>query len=91
MKKRLSEQGIPVIDVYLFGSLASGTPHHWSDIDIAVIHKPFARSHVEERRIVQQARDDFSAPVDIVCLRPEHLADQRFALSREIRERGIPV
>lgn len=38
--KRLSE-GIHVEAVILYGSYAAGTPHEWSDIDVAVISPDF--------------------------------------------------
>ena len=36
-KKELINQGIKIIDLYLFGSYINGTPDEWSDIDIAVV------------------------------------------------------
>ncbi|MBI3618975.1 nucleotidyltransferase domain-containing protein [Candidatus Peregrinibacteria bacterium] len=88
-KKRLKEENIPVVGVYLFGSLARGTPHRWSDVDIAVVHKPFAALRSQERRSVRSIRDDFSVPMDIICLRTEDLQNKYLGIAREVREHGL--
>ncbi|MBI1812723.1 nucleotidyltransferase domain-containing protein [Candidatus Peregrinibacteria bacterium] len=90
-KKRLNAGGIPVVGVYLFGSLAHGKPHRWTDVDIAVVHEPFAKLRSQERRSVRSLRDDFSVPMDIVCLRSEDLKNDYLALAKEVREHGVPA
>ena len=37
----LEQHGLPVSQVVLFGSFASGQPHEWSDIDLIVISPHF--------------------------------------------------
>jgi predicted nucleotidyltransferase len=91
MKERLVADGIPVVDVYLFGSLVNGRTHKWSDVDIAVVHKAFADGRMQERRRVRSLREDFDVPMDIVCLRPEDFDNRYWALPQEVKKHGIPV
>ena len=91
MKQRLKADGVPVVSVYLFGSLAMGRQHRWSDVDIAVIHEPFAETRSMERRKVRSLRDDFEVPMDIVCLRSEDFQNHFLSIANEVRERGLAV
>ena len=91
MKQRLKAHGIPVVDIYLFGSLAAGKPHRWSDVDIAVIHDSFEKSRAKERRKVRSMREDFDVPIDIICLHPEDLHNRFLGIANEVRERGLLV
>ncbi len=91
MKKRLLSEGIPVINVYLFGSLARGTPRRWSDIDIAVVHRQFLPDRFEERSRIRSTREDFDVPMDIICLHPEDFENRYWALPQEVKKHGIPV
>ncbi|MGQ9571972.1 MAG: nucleotidyltransferase domain-containing protein [Dehalococcoidia bacterium] len=44
------QQGIRVEAVILYGSYAHGTPHEWSDIDLAVISPDFEGLRMPERQ-----------------------------------------
>lgn len=39
----LEDKGIPVEEVYLFGSYAWGKPNRYSDVDLAVVSKKFEK------------------------------------------------
>ncbi len=91
MKERLLKEGIPVVNVVLFGSLAQGTTNTWSDVDIAVIYKPFGMNRAEEYMHIGNSREDFSVPMDIVCLRQEDMDNQYSTIIREVEKNGIPV
>jgi len=91
MKHRLLQQGIPVVQVLLFGSLVEGATHRWSDVDIAVVYDPFGANRLEEHSRIADAREDFDVPMDIVSLRREDLGDRYSTIAREVREHGIPV
>jgi len=91
MKERLLSQGIPVVDVYLFGSLATGKTHRWSDVDIAVVHRPFLPQRFEERSRIRSAREDYDVPMDILCFRSEDLENKFWGVAREVKRHGIPV
>lgn len=91
LKAKLKERGVPVVSVLLFGSLAEGTSHRWSDVDIAVVHDAFDESRMRERFIIRGEREDYDVPMDIVCLHPEDLEDLSFGIAQEIRKHGVPV
>lgn len=91
MKKKLLQQGIPVVYVYLFGSLAHGTPHDGSDIDIAVVHEPFENDRFEEQSRVSGAREDFDVPMDIICLHTKDMDNRFSTIVQEVKRHGIPV
>lgn len=46
--KALVEQGVPVYQGIIFGSQATGHPHHWSDIDLLVLSPRFDQSRTRE-------------------------------------------
>ena len=89
MKERLRAEGIPVVNVYLFGSLAHGKTHRFSDVDIAVVHEQFDVSRSQERRKVRSLREDYDVPIDIVCLHPEDMENRFLSISREVQTQGI--
>ncbi|MEK7217874.1 MAG: nucleotidyltransferase domain-containing protein [Patescibacteria group bacterium] len=91
MKERLLAENVPVVNVYLFGSLARGKTHRWSDVDIAVVYRPFLPHDIEERLRIRSAREDFDVPMDIVCLHPEDLDNIFLGIAQEVRHHGIPV
>ena len=91
MKQRLIGYGVPVVQVYLFGSLAEGKTHPWSDVDIAVVYDPFASNRLEEHSRISDAREDFNVPMDIVSLRREDLDNRYSTIVQEVKNRGIPV
>ena len=90
-KKILRENNIPIIDVLLFGSLASDNIHKWSDIDIAVIHKPFADAKMQERRTIRRLHKDSRFPVDILCFYPEDMENKLLGIAQEVKKHGIAV
>lgn len=91
MKERLLTEKVPVVNVYLFGSLARGNPHRWSDVDIAVVYRPFLPHGSEERFRIRSAREDFDVSMDIVCLHPEDLDNKYLGIAQEVKRHGIPV
>lgn len=91
MKKKLELLGVPIDNVYLFGSLVEGETHRWSDVDIAVVYRPFLSDPWEEHRRIAQSREDFSIPTDIVCLRLEDLENRYSTIAQEVKKHGIPV
>lgn len=88
---RLRQRGYPVRKVFLFGSVAHGTSHKDSDIDIAVFCEPFkARKHLENVRFLLEAKK-IDMRIQTVCLHPKDFANPFFTLAREVQEHGIEV
>jgi stress-induced morphogen len=68
---RLERNGIRVEAAILYGSHASGNPHEWSDIDVAIVSPDFEGMPLWERqRIVSRAtlgRHPDLAPIAYPC------------------------
>lgn len=90
-KHAVEQAGIPILGVYLFGSLSKGETHRWSDVDIAVIYRPFATSRMEEHRMIRRQRTRFDVPMDIVCLHPNDLEKRYWRVAQEVQKHGISV
>jgi predicted nucleotidyltransferase len=91
LKKRLLKQGVPVQKVYLFGSVARGETHQWSDVDIAVVCLPFQPTRLEENVEVSKAREAVDLCIETVCLHPEDLLNKYSTIAQELKKHGIEV
>ena len=91
LKKELLKQGIPVRQLFLYGSVAKGKTHKWSDVDIAVICDPFGSSRLEENLACSTARWDIDLRIETVCLHPEDLKNGLSTLAHEVKKYGIAV
>ena len=92
LKLLLERHGFPVLQVMLFGSVAKGTPWEQSDIDIAVVHQPFAASRTEELRSLCRAEEgEELSNIEVVYFHPEDLQDKYSTLVQEVKKYGIPV
>ena len=63
LKKRLLAEGIRFDAIYLFGSVAREQAHLWSDIDVAIVCKPFLETRHEENMIVCRLRRDIDVRI----------------------------
>lgn len=91
LKELLLAQDIPVENVFLFGSSVRGDTHSWSDIDVAIVHRPFLTSRFEERTAIRRSRRALDLRIETVSFRPEDFDNEYFALAREVKKNGIPV
>ena len=90
IKKTLLERGVPVVDVLLFGSIVRDGKKP-NDIDIAIIYDQFESSRLEECATITEAREDYSVPMDIVCLRQEDMENIFSTIVQEVKKTGQPV
>ena len=90
-KKLLLRRGYPIERIVLYGSVAKGTAHLSSDIDIAVITNPFHESRVREGGEMLLASKDIDLRIETVTLHPGDFERPFFALAREIERTGIEV
>lgn len=81
----------PVENVYLFGSVARNQAKEDSDIDIAVICKPFDRSKIQEIRLLYSTIPSLDARVSLVILRPDELNELTSIVPHAISTDGILV
>jgi predicted nucleotidyltransferase len=91
LRERLLRKGVPVRNVFLFGSVARGTARDDSDIDIAVVCEPYkATKHEENVEFLLEGKK-VDMRIQTVCLHPQDFENRYFTLAREIERHGIPV
>lgn len=92
LKLLLERHGFPVVQVFLFGSVAKEATHPNSDIDIAVVHRPFGRSRLDElHSMCRIEQEEDLRNIEVVYFHPEDLEDKYSTLVREVKKHGIPV
>lgn len=91
LREELRKRKLPVRQVYLFGSVAKGNTHKWSDIDIAVICDPFRSTRHEEDMELRLARRAIDSRISPISLHPEDLENHLSTLAYEVKKSGIPV
>ncbi len=91
--KKIWQKDFPtsVQDVYLFGSVARDQAHEDSDIDIAVVCVPFARSKIREARALYASSPDMDARVSLVVIHPQELDQKTTVLPATLRNEGIVI
>lgn len=94
VKRLEKEAGLPVEEVFLFGSYAWGKPTTKSDLDLAVISQKFHRIDVIKRLmilsdIVRRVYPDLDIEIDVVGFTREEIKNAGyFELASAIRDNG---
>lgn len=92
LKLMLEKHGFPVRGAYLFGSVAKGKTHPWSDIDIAIVHEPFGTDRNEELRAMCKAERQTSLRnIEVVYFHPKDMEDKYSTIVQEVKKHGIAV
>ena len=91
LQDKLQQEHIPVHEVMIFGSIAKGDQHRWSDIDVAIICDPFLPTRHEENMVIRKLRRDIDLRISPMCIHPVDFEAPYWRLPREIRSHGIPV
>lgn len=65
--------------------------HDHSDIDIAVIGRPYKGDRMSEQHALSRIRRGVSYKIQPIWFYPEHLADKYSTVAMEIKKDGIPV
>jgi len=75
---RYLQDQINITEVILFGSYAAGTPHKYSDIDIAVISPDFEKKDLSFKAdLASRAKINCSLDVEIHSFTKKNLEDAR--------------
>ncbi|MBI1813077.1 nucleotidyltransferase domain-containing protein [Candidatus Peregrinibacteria bacterium] len=90
-KNALLQQGYPVEQVLLFGSHAKGTQRQKSDIDVAVICKPFLPTRMDEMGKFWIVASDVDLRIEPICLHPEDFDEKYSTIIQEVKRTGIAV
>lgn len=87
----LEQEGIHIESMILFGSLARKEETIDSDIDIAVVCKPFLPHRMDEMGRLSYIANTLDTRIETITLHPEDLENKYSTLVQEIKRDGIPV
>jgi uncharacterized protein len=87
----LVARGYPVQRVVVFGSVARDEATEDSDLDIAVICRPFAETRHEENMELRRLRWDVDIRIEPISLHPDDFTQTGFPLAGEIERTGIEI
>ena len=84
-------QGYPVQRIMLYGSVARDKAHEDSDIDIAVLCKPFAKTRIDENVAMRRLCMNIDVRIQPFCLHPDDFGKPYFWLPYEVERTGVEV
>lgn len=87
----LLRKGYPVQRIVVFGSVARDEATEDSDLDIAVIGKPFAKTRHEENLALRKICWEVDVRIEPISLHPEDFEEPSFALPIEVEREGVRV
>ena len=90
-KQALQAAEVPFDSVIIFGSAARNSMHEQSDIDIAVVGRPYKGNRMDEQHALSRIRRGISYKIQPLWFYPRHLEDKYSTLAQEIKKDGIPV
>ena len=91
LQQQLLADGVPVQQMYLYGSFARETATPQRDIDVLVV-VPFPKEKPWELESkVWKMATEIDARMETVCLSPEQFDERLSTLTREVKHYGIPV
>lgn len=88
-KQALQVAGVPFVSVIVFGSAARDSMHEQSDIDIAVVGRPYMGNRMDEQGALSRLRRGISYKIQPIWFYPKHLEDKYSTLAQEIKKNGI--
>ena len=79
--------------MYLFGSMATGKTHKWSDVDLIVVSKSFIGKGVLGRSPKLYSKWTLDYPVDFICYTPKEFEKlkKQVSIVREAIKNGVVV
>ena len=90
-KLRLSDAGIPVKDIYLFGSAAKKTMRSGSDIDLCIISSKFGKKPHDERLLLMRLQKGISDLIEPHPYSPADFTDPYDPLLYQIKKTGVKI
>lgn len=91
--KNSLSKGVPINKIILFGSMAKGSFHTDSDIDLIVVSPKFRGLNFFQRGAKMYDYWDLNYPVDFLCYTPEEFnkLKKQITILREAVENGIEI
>lgn len=87
----VKKQGIPVQEVYIFGSYAKGTADKYSDIDVCIISKKFGYDRQKERVLLMNIRSDNDDLIEPHPFSPKDFSNPFDPLASQIKKQGLLI
>ena len=87
----VKKQGIPVSEVYIFGSYAKGTADKHSDIDVCIISKKFGIDRQKERVLLMNIRSDNDDLIEPHPFSPKDFSNPFDPLASQIKKQGLLI
>ena len=88
-KEHLIKIGVPVSQIYIYGSYASGKPHYGSDIDVCVLSDTF-KDKLESDLLLRHEAIKIDSRIETVAYSNETFEDW-IPLVWEIKQKGISI
>lgn len=88
-KTHLIKIGIPIQEVYIFGSYSNGIPHYGSDIDVCVI-SPVFKDKFESNLLLRREALKVDLRLEPIAYSPEKFQDW-IPLVAQIQQTGTAV
>ena len=83
--------GIPVENIYIFGSHISGKAHIGSDIDICVVSSIFGKDRLKERLMLMKLQEDINDRIEPHPFSPEDFSNPFDPLAFQIKKYGLLI
>lgn len=90
-KVKLTNAGIPVAGLYVFGSAAKGTMQRGSDIDICVVSTKFGYKPHDERILLMKLQKGVSDLIEPHPYSPKDFAHSYDPLLSQIKKTGVKI
>lgn len=90
-QETLRSQGYPVQRTILFGSVARDQATEDSDLDIAIVWEPFAKTRHEENMVLRRVRWEIDLRIEPISLHPDDFEKPSMALPSEVQREGVDV
>ena len=90
-RKILESFGIPVQNIYIFGSYAKGTQNKWSDLDLGIVSPMFGVDRISERVFLMRIRDLQTNIIEPHPISIQAFNDKFNPFTLEIKKTGILV
>lgn len=87
----LEQNGLGIMELYVFGSHAKGKANRSSDIDVAVISPDFGDDRQGERVRLMSLSQQIDLAIEPHPFSMEDFNDPYYPLAREIQKTGIKV
>ena len=90
--RALSERGVRIEKVLLYGSFASGNIHAGSDLDLAIVSPDFGKDRFEEGKMLNRMAWRIDPRIEAIPLSSDSFENDTWVpLIHEIRSKGIEV